>query len=106
MPESEMPAYVLTIVILLSVCLGMLVLLVIMSFRICGQLGRIWKTANFGTTDAPVLESEISSAETSHAGAFEAFLSEEPARREMTKGEQFAAYRQWRNEKGMNWSNS
>lgn len=101
-----MPAYVLTVVILLSFCLGMLVLLVIMSFRICGQLGRIGKLANLGTADAPVLENEISSAETSHGGAFEAFLSEEPARREMTKGEQFAAYRQWRNDKGMNWSNS
>ncbi len=106
MPEPEVPSYVLTVVILLSFCLGMLVLLVIMCFRICRQLGRIGKLANLGTADAPILEHEISSAETSQGGAFEAFLTEEPARREMTKGEQFAAYRQWRNDKGMNWSNS
>ena len=106
MTEPEVPSYVLTVVILLSLCLGMLGLLVIMSFRISGCLRRIEKSARLSQGDAPVLESEICTAETSAGGAFEEFLSEEPARREMTKGEQFAAYRQWRNEKGMNWSNS
>lgn len=39
-------------------------------------------------------------------GAFEAFLAEDPQRLSLPKAEQFAAYRQWRKEKGMNWSNS
>ncbi|MEO8615841.1 MAG: hypothetical protein ABI600_11930 [Luteolibacter sp.] len=106
MPEPEVPSYVLTVEILLSVCLGMLLWLLIMSFRISGRLRRIEKSASLGNGDAHVMESEIYLAETSPGGAFEAFLSEEPERREMTKGEQFAAYRQWRREKGMNWSNS
>ncbi|NJM36900.1 MAG: hypothetical protein HC845_02955 [Akkermansiaceae bacterium] len=44
--------------------------------------------------------------ETSPGGAFEAFLEEDPARLKLTKSEQFKAYRKWRQEKGMNWSNS
>jgi hypothetical protein len=34
---------------------------------------------------------------------FEAFLAEDPARRQLPKKEQFAAFRRWREEKGMNW---
>lgn len=37
------------------------------------------------------------------AGAFEAFLAEDPARRELPKKDQFAAFRRWRAEKGLNW---
>ena len=39
-------------------------------------------------------------------GAFEDFLHEDPARRRLPKREQFAAYRLWRQEKGLNWSQS
>lgn len=34
---------------------------------------------------------------------FEAFLAEDPLRRALPKNEQFAAFRRWRSEKGMNW---
>lgn len=36
--------------------------------------------------------------------AFEDFLREDPARRRLPKREQFAAYRVWRQENGLNWS--
>lgn len=39
-------------------------------------------------------------------GGFERFLAEDEARRRLTKAEQFTAYRRWRQEKGMNWTNS
>jgi len=39
-----------------------------------------------------------------HESAFEQFLAEDPTRLGMSKTEQFAAYRQWRKDKGMNWS--
>jgi hypothetical protein len=55
------------------------------------------------------LESPVSAPpaiETSPGGAFEAFLEEDMDRLKMTKSEQFKAYRKWRQEKGMNWSNS
>ena len=34
---------------------------------------------------------------------FAVFLEEEPSRRELSKKEQFAAFRRWRDEKGLNW---
>jgi hypothetical protein len=37
-------------------------------------------------------------------GAFEAFLGEDPERRKLEKREQFAAYRKWRKERGLNWA--
>lgn len=36
---------------------------------------------------------------------FAEFLAEDPARRELPKKEQFAAFRRWRDEKGLNWKN-
>ena len=36
--------------------------------------------------------------------AFDQFLAEDPERLGLSKTEQFAAYREWRKEKGMNWS--
>jgi len=49
-------------------------------------------------------ESGGSPVEVAAGGAFEAFLNEDSTRRSMAKSDQFAAYRQWRKEKGMNWS--
>lgn len=36
---------------------------------------------------------------------FRLFLEEDPARGELSKKEQFAAFRRWREEKGLNWKN-
>lgn len=38
-----------------------------------------------------------------HKKWFDEFLEEEPSRRELPKKEQFAAFRKWRDEKGLNW---
>lgn len=35
---------------------------------------------------------------------FGEFLEEDPSRRELSKKEQFAAFRKWRSERGLNWS--
>jgi hypothetical protein len=37
---------------------------------------------------------------------FAQFLEEEPARRDLPKKEQFAAFRKWREEKGLNWKSA
>ena len=37
---------------------------------------------------------------------FNQFLEEEPSRRELPKKEQFAAFRKWREDKGLNWKPS
>lgn len=38
-------------------------------------------------------------------GAFLEFLSEDPERKKLPKREQFEVYRQWRKQRGLNWSN-
>ena len=102
MPESEGS----TLVILLSSCAGLLVLALFMIFRISARLSRIESLLAQSTSHPESPESAPSAVETSSGGAFEAFLSEDPGRRQLTKGEQFSAYRRWRQENGLNWSNS
>lgn len=102
MPESEGS----TFVILLASCGGLLVWVLFMTLRISRRLSRIEGLLAQNPSHLESAESALSAAETSSGGAFEAFLSEDPARRGMAKGEQFSAYRRWRQEKGLNWSNS
>ena len=102
MPESEAP----TLIILLSLCAGLLVVVVLLVLRISSRLSRIEKLTGRPPARAEPAEQAPSKAETSAGGAFEAFLAEDSSRRDLPKGEQFSAYRQWRHDKGMNWSNS
>jgi hypothetical protein len=102
MPETDLS----NVVILLASCAGLLLLVLLLVLRISARLSRIegllWRQPSRPET----VESGPSAAETSAGGAFEIFLSEDPSRRELPKAEQFSAYRLWRQEKGMNWSNS
>lgn len=99
-----------TILILLCSLLGLLSLLLVILFGISRSLLRIEKRlaeaanrkSGVGVAPAPA----PSIAETSAGGAFETFLSEDPARRNLPKAEQFTQYRRWRQENGLNWSNS
>lgn len=102
MPEFEGS----TAVILLSSCAGLLVWVLLLIFQISGRLSRIESFMAQVTSDSESSESAPTAAETSPGGAFEAFLSEDPSRRELIKSEQFSSYRRWRQEKGLNWSNS
>ena len=95
-----------TVLILLYSVVGFLVVLMGMVLGISRRLWRIerWLAEGGGREEAA--PSTPSSAETSSGGAFDTFLNEDPSRRQLSKGEQFAAYRRWRHEKGLNWSNS
>jgi len=106
MTEPEMPPYVVTLVLLLSGCLSLSGLLLIVNFRIFRRLGRIERQFGVARVEPQTVDAGPSAAEKSPGGAFEAFLNEDPSRRGLTKGEQFAAFRQWRQQNGMNWSNS
>ena len=97
-PESQLT------VILLATCVGLLLLAVGLIFWIARRLSRVERLLARDHVRLEVEEPALSVAETSVGGAFEAFLNENPERRGLTKSEQFAAYRQWRQEKGMNWS--
>lgn len=93
-----------TVVILLAALLGVALLLILAG--ISRSLLRIER--RLAEQPSPLRGADLapSSSETSAGGAFETFLSEDPARRKLTKAEQFAEYRKWRQENGLNWSNS
>jgi hypothetical protein len=95
-----------TVMILLSSAVGLLVLLLGMIIGISRRLTRMERWLVESENRQGSGEASPSLAETSAGGAFETFLKEEPARRKLPKGEQFAEYRRWRQENGMNWSNS
>jgi len=102
MPETETPL----LLILLSIALGLLVLLALISWGISRRLAQLERRLSKTSIHSDSDTSPPSTAETSAGGAFETFLDEDPARRAMTKAEQFAAYRKWRQENGLNWSGS
>lgn len=102
MPEAAAPS----LIILLSICAGLLVLVLLLVLRISWRLSRMEKLGHQSPSREESAEQPPSQAETSPGGAFEAFLAEDPSRRELPKGEQFKTFRQWRHDKGMNWSNS
>ena len=102
MPETDFPMFQ----ILLYVATGLLVLLLVLGWRISRRLARIEQRLDHMANRPDEEISQPSVAETSPGGAFETFISEDPARRLLPKSEQFAAYRKWRQEKGMNWSAS
>lgn len=103
MPESEVSPFV----IVVSICGGLLLIAILgLVLRVLSRLKRLERELSESLKRPKVAHAAPSQAETSAGGAFEAFLAEDPERRSLPKGEQFSAYRQWRQEKGMNWSNS
>ena len=91
-------------VILLSLALLLLFILLMMAAGIRRALARVEfrlsQQAEHKEGAAHVAEAEAKES------AFQAFLAEDPQRLGLPKSEQFAAFREWRREKGMNWSNS
>jgi len=104
----------LMLVALLAVCAGLLLLLVmllVVMMRAGQSLGRIerllGRRGGAGVDAASVgAASVLATRKSRHESEFEAFLKEDSTRQQLTKGEQFSAYRRWRQEKGLNWSKS
>jgi hypothetical protein len=102
MPEPQAPL----LLILLATCVGLLAVTLLLVFRMSRKLSRIESSLAQGVRHPESAGQAPGAAETAAGGAFEEFLQEDPARRDLPKGEQFSAYRSWRQRKGMNWSNS
>lgn len=102
MPEPDAA----TLVILLASCLGLLALILAMLGRFSSRLQRIEALLVQVNSRVESVETAQTEAVAHAGGAFETFLEEDPARRKLTKSEQFSAYRKWRHDNGMNWSNS
>ena len=99
MPETEM--------ILSVVALLLLAWLTWQIGRVLSCLLRIEARMKQGGDGQAARGGEPSMAAAPKPGtAYDAFLAEDPSRRELPKAEQFAAYRKWRREKGLNWEKS
>jgi hypothetical protein len=68
------------------------------------SLSRLEKQSSRSSDKPDEDDTATGKIEASPGGAFEAFLNENPASRELKKGDQLAAYRQWRQGRGMNWT--
>ena len=94
-----------TIVILLAACVGLLAMGLMLIFRLLARLSSIESLLAINNSSSEASAVQQDSSETMQGGAFEAFLKEDPSRRKLPKREQFAGYRRWRQENGLNWSN-
>ncbi len=99
MPESDQT----TVIVLLGICLCLGLLTVVLVLGISARLAALERRKGSRAVAPETTVEAPSVADSSVGGAFELFLSEDPSRRDLTKAEQFAAYREWRHEKGMNW---
>ncbi len=102
-----------TVVILLTSCVAMLMIVWFLIMKISWRLNKIEyllseinELPKESAAAFPEAATGFPTGEIPQRRAFEIFLSEDPARRRLAKREQFTAYRRWRREKGMNWSNS
>lgn len=102
MPENDSQM----VINLLYATVGLLVSVLISAFGIRRRLARMERRISELQRGREDADGGASPSEISGGGAFEMFLSEDVARKDMPKGEQFAEYRRWRQERGLNWSNS
>ncbi len=97
MSETE----VLACLILLAVCTGLLLSILLVVIRNGRSLRSIERALK--SRDSVKTSSVVATGTSTPRGEFETFLAEDPARKKLTKGEQFSAYRRWRQDKGLNW---
>lgn len=92
--------------IVLTLILGALVLLLLQSARIAGLLLRLEISLQSERDGSEKLHinTDAAGGAGESGGLFQEFLSEDPERGKLPKSEQFAAFRQWRKDKGLSWS--
>ncbi|MFD2255841.1 hypothetical protein ACFSSA_04055 [Luteolibacter algae] len=84
----------------------LLLLILLLQFRISGQLAALSVRMSKESRSVKLADpdAEPQSIEAGPGTPFEEFLNEDPQRRNLAKKEQFKAYRKWRADKGLNWS--
>lgn len=86
---------------------GVLVVILVVLGSISRSLLRLERRMDqqegVAAVQTPVVPGADSLPKSMQKADFMAFLNEEPHRRQLPKQEQFAAYRKWRKEKGLNW---
>lgn len=106
MPVPTYQDFPLSIIVLAYVATGILLVIMILLSLINAKLAAHSRYLSRSSRPAKPGEagSEPNLAEVGPGTPFEEFLSEDPERRKIPKKDQFKAYRQWRSEKGLNWS--
>ncbi len=101
-PITQLPT---AITILAYVATAALVLILLVLFRLSGQVNAlsIRLTKSTRSTRLAEPEDKPNLAEAEPGSPFEEFLTEDSQRLTLSKKEQFKAYRKWRAEKGLNW---
>ena len=79
-------------------------LLLLAELRSNRRLQRIERLLKVRDSAAKSSAAAPSAAAPGPQGEFEVFLAEDAARQQLTKTEQFSAYRRWRRDRGLNWS--
>lgn len=88
------------VLILLSALVALMTLVVALLWRIA----RLPKRRRVGSVARGANDHADPKQEArAHNRQFTEFLAEDPSRAEMTKSEQFAAFRQWRQDRGFTW---
>lgn len=100
----------LSLSLVMSVMIAVLCLLVVQCLMMMRLMRRVSQIAIASARTDKEREKEREERErelvVKNESAFESFLKEDPSRMQLTKSEQFAAYRQWRKNKGLNWKTS
>lgn len=93
--------------LLIPVLLGALVVLqllvIVMLLRLSGRVARLSRRIAAPVPPAVKDLGERKESNAEQKKSFALFLAEDPARAQLPKKDQFAAFRRWREEKGMNW---
>lgn len=96
--------------ILLPALLAAVILLILLAIIALRKLSHIERMLNGAAKSSPrekqagsSAQSDVDTTADELSGPFLEFLDEDSARRELPKKEQFAAYRRWRSERGLNW---
>jgi hypothetical protein len=90
---------------LLGALVVLQLLVVVVLFRLSGRVSRLFRLIASPVPPATRELADRRESSADHKKWFALFLSEDPARGDLPKKEQFAAFRRWREEKGMNWKN-
>lgn len=106
MPTVLEPAFPASVIALAYMAVILLIAILIMLFRLSGLLSGLSAKVGKSSRSSKLEEqgTESTMVEVDPGTPFEEFLTEDPARRNLSKKEQFKAYRIWRAEKGLNWS--
>lgn len=81
-------------------CLALLIAIFFLVLRINAKISNL---SNRPTPKPDHPEEPKPNIEVAPGSHFEEFLNEDPSRRSLGKKEQFAAYRNWRSQRGLNW---